>query len=117
MPMLLVAATHLQGRPDTDSIEGAYAAVRDSLGPTVALLFAVGLAMRAGRGSGSRERDAGLAAMRELSWKDFGALVTRLKAEGVEVIYFGGYHPEAGLLVRQLNDIGAKAAVIGGDGL
>ena len=41
--MLLVAATHLQGRPDTDSIEGAYAAVRDSLGPTVALLFAVGL--------------------------------------------------------------------------
>lgn len=43
----------------------------------IGLLFAVGLAMRAGRGSGSRERDAGLAAMRELSWKDFGALVVR----------------------------------------
>jgi manganese transport protein len=41
--MLLVAATNLQGRPDTDSIEGAHAAVRDALGPTVALLFAIGL--------------------------------------------------------------------------
>ena len=43
MAMLLVAATNLQGKANTDSIEGAYAAVRDTLGPTVALLFAVGL--------------------------------------------------------------------------
>lgn len=43
----------------------------------IGLLFAVGMAMRAGRGSTSREREAGLAAMRELSWKDFGALVVR----------------------------------------
>jgi manganese transport protein len=43
MAMLLVAATNLQGRPNTDSIEGAHAAVRETLGPTVALLFAVGL--------------------------------------------------------------------------
>ncbi len=41
--MLLVAATHLQGRENTNSIEGAFYAVRDSLGPTVALLFAIGL--------------------------------------------------------------------------
>ncbi|NTJ43019.1 branched-chain amino acid ABC transporter substrate-binding protein [Agrobacterium larrymoorei] len=49
--------------------------------------------------------------------KDLSALTTRLKAEGADVVYFGGYHPEAGLLVRQLNDVGAKATVIGGDGL
>lgn len=49
--------------------------------------------------------------------KDFGALVTRLKAEGVEVIYFGGYHPEAGLLVRQMKDAGMTAQLIAGDGL
>jgi branched-chain amino acid transport system substrate-binding protein len=36
--------------------------------------------------------------------KDFSALVTRLKSEGVEVIYFGGYHPEG-------------ATIIGGEGL
>ena len=49
--------------------------------------------------------------------KDLSALTTRLKSENVDVVYFGGYHPEAGLLVRQMNDVGAKATVIGGDGL
>ncbi|MFF2319713.1 branched-chain amino acid ABC transporter substrate-binding protein [Agrobacterium sp. NPDC058088] len=49
--------------------------------------------------------------------KDLGALTTRLKSENVDIVYFGGYHPEAGLLVRQLKDVGAKTAVIGGDGL
>lgn len=49
--------------------------------------------------------------------KDFSALTTRLKAEKVDVIYFGGYHPEGGLLVRQLNDLNVKALLIGGDGL
>jgi manganese transport protein len=43
LAMLLVAATNLQGRNDTDTIEGAHAAVRDTLGPTVALFFAIGL--------------------------------------------------------------------------
>ncbi len=49
--------------------------------------------------------------------KDFGALTARLKSENVDIVYFGGYHPEAGLLARQLKDVGAKAAIIGGDGL
>ena len=30
--------------------------------------------------------------------KDLSALVTRLKSGNVDVIYFGGYHPEGGLL-------------------
>ena len=33
LSMLLVAATNLQGRDNTDSIEGAHAAVQDTLGP------------------------------------------------------------------------------------
>jgi branched-chain amino acid transport system substrate-binding protein len=49
--------------------------------------------------------------------KDFSALTTRLKSEKVEVVYFGGYHPEGGLLARQLADLGVKATIIGGDGL
>jgi len=49
--------------------------------------------------------------------KDFSALVTRLKSEGVEVIYFGGYHPEGGLLARQLKDMAVTATMIGGEGL
>ncbi len=49
--------------------------------------------------------------------KDFSALTTRLKAANVDVIYFGGYHPEGGLLVRQLHDLSVNATLIGGDGL
>ncbi|PRD41604.1 branched chain amino acid ABC transporter substrate-binding protein [Phyllobacterium phragmitis] len=49
--------------------------------------------------------------------KDFGALVTKLKSANVDVIYFGGYHAEGGLLARQLKDQGVKATIIGGEGL
>ena len=49
--------------------------------------------------------------------KDFSALTTRLKDEKVDLIYFGGYHPEAGLLARQLKDISVDAQIIGGEGL
>lgn len=43
LAMLVAAAANLAGRNDTDTIEGAHAAVRDTLGPTVALFFAIGL--------------------------------------------------------------------------
>ncbi len=33
--------------------------------------------------------------------KDYTALVTKLKDLKAEVVYFGGYHPEAGLILRQ----------------
>lgn len=49
--------------------------------------------------------------------KDFSALVTKLKAAKVDVVYFGGYHAEGGLLSRQLHDAGLKATVLGGEGL
>jgi len=41
--MLLLAASSLAGVPGTDSLEGAYAAIRDGLGPVIATFFAVGL--------------------------------------------------------------------------
>lgn len=43
LAMLVVASAHLAGRDGTDSIEGAHAAIGDALGPTIALLFAIGL--------------------------------------------------------------------------
>jgi branched-chain amino acid transport system substrate-binding protein len=49
--------------------------------------------------------------------KDFSALTTRLKSEKVDVVYFGGYHPEGGLLARQLHDLSVNATIVGGDGL
>lgn len=49
--------------------------------------------------------------------KDYSALVGKLKKDGAEVIYFGGYHPEGGLLARQIADAGMKVQIIGGEGL
>lgn len=33
--------------------------------------------------------------------KDFSSLIAKLKREGVDFVYYGGYHPELGLLLRQ----------------
>jgi branched-chain amino acid transport system substrate-binding protein len=49
--------------------------------------------------------------------KDYTAIVTKLKAAGVDVIYFGGYHPEAGLIIRQAADQGYKPILIAPDSL
>ncbi len=49
--------------------------------------------------------------------KDLSAVITRLKAANIDLIYFGGYHPEGGLLARQLKDAGISATIIGGEGL
>lgn len=43
MGMLLLAARNLYGVDDTDTIEGAHAAIAEALGPTVGIVFAVGL--------------------------------------------------------------------------
>ncbi|MCW8276370.1 ABC transporter substrate-binding protein [Pseudomonas sp. PCH199] len=42
--------------------------------------------------------------------KDFSAVVTKIRAAGADVVYFGGLHPEAGPLVRQLREQGLKEA-------
>ena len=40
--------------------------------------------------------------------KDFSAVVTKIRSAGADVVYFGGLHPEAGPLVRQLREQGLK---------
>jgi branched-chain amino acid transport system substrate-binding protein len=49
--------------------------------------------------------------------KDFNALVSKLKAAAIDVVYVGGYHTEAGLILRQMRDQGMKAQMISGDAL
>ncbi len=49
--------------------------------------------------------------------RDFTALVTRMKAARIGAIYLGGYHTEAGLIVRQARDQGLDAVMISGDAL
>jgi branched-chain amino acid transport system substrate-binding protein len=49
--------------------------------------------------------------------KDFNALVSRLKANQTDVVFVGGYHTEAGLILRQMRDQGMKTQMISGDAL
>lgn len=49
--------------------------------------------------------------------KDYSALVSRMKAAKVDILYFGGYHQEAGLIVRQSRAQGLKAPLMSGDSL
>jgi branched-chain amino acid transport system substrate-binding protein len=52
-----------------------------------------------------------------LGEKDFSALVSKIKASGADLVYWGGLHTEGGLLVRQMRDQGIKAPLMGGDGI
>jgi branched-chain amino acid transport system substrate-binding protein len=49
--------------------------------------------------------------------KDFSALIAKMKEAGVTVVYWGGLHTEAGLIMRQLADQGLKATFMSGDGI
>ena len=49
--------------------------------------------------------------------KDYAAVVSKLKAAGAEIVYYGGEHTEAGLLVRQMRDQGMQTVLMGGDGI
>ncbi|OLP62357.1 branched chain amino acid ABC transporter substrate-binding protein [Xaviernesmea oryzae] len=49
--------------------------------------------------------------------KDFSALIAKMKQSGVSIIYWGGLHTEAGLIIRQAADQGLKATLVSGDGI
>ena len=49
--------------------------------------------------------------------KDFTALVSKLKLNAVDLVYVGGYHQEAGLILRQMRDQGLKTVLMAGDAL
>jgi branched-chain amino acid transport system substrate-binding protein len=49
--------------------------------------------------------------------KDFSTLISKLKAANVDMIFYGGYFAEAGLLVRQAHEQGLAAHFMGGDGI
>jgi branched-chain amino acid transport system substrate-binding protein len=49
--------------------------------------------------------------------KDFTALVSKLKLNNIDIVYDGGYHQEAGLIVRQMRDQGLKTILMAGDAL
>ena len=48
---------------------------------------------------------------------DYSAVITKLKSAGVDFVYFGGYDPEMGLLLRQASEQGLKVRMMGPEGV
>ncbi len=46
---------------------------------------------------------------------DFSALLTTIKSQNPDVIYFGGVMPAVGLFVKQAREFGLKAKIFGAD--
>ncbi|MCH4871613.1 branched-chain amino acid ABC transporter substrate-binding protein [Pseudomonas sp. TMW22091] len=49
--------------------------------------------------------------------KDFASLIAKLKQADVDFVYYGGYHPELGLILRQAQEKGLKAKFMGPEGV
>jgi branched-chain amino acid transport system substrate-binding protein len=48
---------------------------------------------------------------------DFNSIVSRLKRDNIDLVYIGGYHREAGLILRQMRDQGLKTVMMAGDAM
>ncbi len=49
--------------------------------------------------------------------KDYSALITKMKANKIDAFYVGGYHTEAGLMIRQAREQGYNVQLVSGDAL
>jgi len=49
--------------------------------------------------------------------RDFSALVSKIKASGADLVYWGGVHTEGGSILRQMRGAGVNAVMMGGDGI
>ena len=49
--------------------------------------------------------------------QDYSAILTKLKAANPEVVFFTGYYPEAGLLLKQKRQMGFVVPFLGGDAI
>lgn len=100
--MLLLAASSLQGVGGTDTIEGAHAAVVSALGPTVGLVFAIGL-LASGLASTSVGAYAGATIMQGLVHKQIPLLLRRAITIIPALVVLGlGIDPTWALVVSQV---------------
>lgn len=100
--MLLVAASNLQHRHLTASIEGAYSAIHNTLGATIAVLFAIGL-LASGLASSSVGAYAGAMIMQGLLHRSIPMWVRRLITVCPALaILAAGFDPTRALVLSQV---------------
>jgi manganese transport protein len=102
LAILLLAASALQGVPGTDSLDGAYRALQDGLGPVVATIFAVGL-LASGLASTSVGAYAGAEIMHGLLKIRVPLLLRRLVTLIPALLILGvGFDPTQALVLSQV---------------
>jgi manganese transport protein len=100
--MLLIAALNMRERGHTGSIEGAYTAVRDTVNPTIAVFFAVGLLV-SGLASASVGAYAGAMIMQGLLHRSVPMLVRRLVTLAPALLILAlGFNPTRTLVLSQV---------------
>jgi manganese transport protein len=100
--ILLLAAANLAGVPGTDTLEGAYAALRDGIGPAVATIFAVGL-LASGLASTSVGAYAGAEIMHGLLHVRVPMVVRRIVTLIPALVILGlGVDPTLALILSQV---------------
>jgi branched-chain amino acid transport system substrate-binding protein len=110
------------GRDDQQGqVAGAYIA-RNFRGKNVAILhdnsaYGKGLADETKKALNAAGMTETLYAAYTPGERDYNALVSRMKAANIDVIYVGGYHTESGLILRQAKEQGMNVTLIGGDAL
>jgi branched-chain amino acid transport system substrate-binding protein len=110
------------GRDDQQGIVAADYVVDNNLGTKVAIVhdktaYGKGLADEFKKQLNSRGLEEAMYEAITAGDKDFTALITKMKNAGVDLIYLGGYHTEAGLITRQAHEQGLEATLMSGDAL
>ncbi|HME74457.1 MAG TPA: Nramp family divalent metal transporter [Mycobacterium sp.] len=100
--MLLIAALNMRERGGTGSIEGAYTAVHDTVNPTIAVFFAIGLLV-SGLASASVGAYAGGMIMQGLLYWSVPMLLRRLVTLTPALLILAlGYDPTRTLVLSQV---------------
>ena len=110
------------GRDDQQGQVAANYVVDNSVGSKVAVIhdktaYGKGLADEFKKQLNARGVDEVMYEAITAGDKDFTALITKMKEAGVDLMYLGGYHTEAGLIVRQAREQSLDAVMMSGDAL
>jgi branched-chain amino acid transport system substrate-binding protein len=110
------------GRDDAQGIFAADYVVDNSVGSKVAVIhdktpYGKGLADEFKKQLNARGVEETMYEAITAGDKDFTALITKMKEAGIDLIYLGGYHTEAGLIARQAKEQGIDATMMSGDAL
>jgi branched-chain amino acid transport system substrate-binding protein len=110
------------GRDDAQGIFAADYVVDNTVGSKVAVLhdktaYGKGLADEFKKQLNARGVEETMYEAITAGDRDFTALITKMKEAGIDLIYLGGYHTEAGLIARQASEQGLNAQMMSGDAL